>query len=141
MARLRQLGIEFQGVTSEERVNYYFSTTSDHLDGAMTFMRDAIVSPLFRGGVRPRKSGRDGRAGPERGLPSLSSRSPGRRPRLVEVSDAEERHRSLPPLGVCTATVYKLCARHQLAHIRILNSVRVSEQDRDAFILAKRAGR
>ncbi|HEY8039419.1 MAG TPA: pitrilysin family protein [Polyangiaceae bacterium] len=47
LARLRALGAEFNGTTWIERVNYFFTTTSDHLAGAMVFMRDAIVTPLF----------------------------------------------------------------------------------------------
>lgn len=47
VARIRELGIVWNGSTSSEAVNYYFSTTSDHFDDAMTFMRDAITSPLF----------------------------------------------------------------------------------------------
>ncbi len=47
LARIRELGIQFNGTTSTERVNYYFTTTTDHFDDAMVFMRDAIVSPLF----------------------------------------------------------------------------------------------
>jgi zinc protease len=47
LARTRELGIQWNGTTSEERVNYFFTTTSDHLDETMVFMRDAIVSPLF----------------------------------------------------------------------------------------------
>src|SRR5712664_1562237 len=46
LARMRQLGMEFNGSTGTERVNYYFTTTIDHLDESMVFMRDAIVSPL-----------------------------------------------------------------------------------------------
>jgi zinc protease len=47
MARLRELGMQFNGTTETERVNYYFTTTTDHLRDSMAFMRDAIVSPLF----------------------------------------------------------------------------------------------
>ena len=47
LARTRELGMEFNGTTSQERVNYYFTTTSDHFADAMTFMRDAVVSPKF----------------------------------------------------------------------------------------------
>ena len=47
LARLRALGMDFNGTTSNERVNYYFTTTSDHLPDALTFMRDAIATPLF----------------------------------------------------------------------------------------------
>ncbi len=46
-ARLRELGMLFNGTTSDDRVNYYFTTTSDHYADAMVFMRDAITSPLF----------------------------------------------------------------------------------------------
>src|SRR5215510_441248 len=47
LARARELGMRWNGTTNTERVNYFFTTTSDHLDDAMVFMRDAIVSPLF----------------------------------------------------------------------------------------------
>ena len=47
LTRMRQLGMEFNGSTGTERVNYYFTTTSDHLDDSMVFMRDAILYPLF----------------------------------------------------------------------------------------------
>jgi len=33
--------------TATERVNYFFTTTSDKLKEAMVFMRDAVVAPLF----------------------------------------------------------------------------------------------
>jgi zinc protease len=45
--RVGELGMRWQGTTNTERVNYYFTTTSDRTDDAMVFMRDAIVSPLF----------------------------------------------------------------------------------------------
>src|SRR5438270_1415392 len=47
LARLRELGMVWNGTTSTERVNYFFTTTSDHLADSMVFMRDAILSPLF----------------------------------------------------------------------------------------------
>ncbi|MFO0754923.1 MAG: pitrilysin family protein [Byssovorax sp.] len=47
LARIRELGIQFNGTTNTERVNYYFTTTSDHFGDAMVFMRDAIVTPIF----------------------------------------------------------------------------------------------
>jgi zinc protease len=47
MARVQELGIRFNGTTSTERVNYFFTTTSDHTDEAMVFMRDAIMTPKF----------------------------------------------------------------------------------------------
>jgi zinc protease len=47
LARVRELGIVFNGTTNTERVNYFFTTTSDHFADSMVFMHDAIVSPLF----------------------------------------------------------------------------------------------
>ncbi len=47
MARLRELGIVFNGTTGTERVNYYFTTTSDKTEGSLVFLRDAITTPLF----------------------------------------------------------------------------------------------
>ena len=47
MMRGKALGMLWNGTTSQERVNYYFTTTSDHGAEVMTFMRDAIVGPLF----------------------------------------------------------------------------------------------
>ena len=47
MARGRELGLVWNGTTNTERVNYFFTTTSNHLADAMVFMRDAIVSPKF----------------------------------------------------------------------------------------------
>src|SRR5277367_5679325 len=47
LARARELGMSWNGTTNTERVNYFFTTTTDKLDAAMVFMRDAIVSPLF----------------------------------------------------------------------------------------------
>jgi hypothetical protein len=42
-------------------------------------------------------------------------------------------------LGVCTATVYKLCdSEPELVHVRILNAVRVAPADLAAFIAAKK---
>jgi zinc protease len=47
LARARELGMAWNGTTGTERVNYFFTTTVDHLDDAMVFMRDAIVTPIF----------------------------------------------------------------------------------------------
>ena len=47
MQRMRALGMEFNGSTGTERVNYFFTTTSDHFADQMAFMRDAIATPLF----------------------------------------------------------------------------------------------
>src|SRR5215470_18030086 len=47
LARARELGMVWNGTTNTERVNYYFTTTSDHFADSMTFMHDAITTPLF----------------------------------------------------------------------------------------------
>lgn len=47
MARVRQLGAVFNGTTSEERVNYYFTLSVDSLQAGLDFMEDAIRYPLF----------------------------------------------------------------------------------------------
>ncbi len=41
-------------------------------------------------------------------------------------------------LGVCTATVYRLCGEGKLAHVRILNAIRVAPADLEAFIARHR---
>jgi zinc protease len=46
-ARAQELGLSWNGTTGTERVNYFFTTTSDHYQPALTFMRDAIVTPVF----------------------------------------------------------------------------------------------
>jgi zinc protease len=46
--RLRQLGALWNGTTSEEVVNYYFTLGVDSLVPALEFMRDAIRFPLFQ---------------------------------------------------------------------------------------------
>jgi excisionase family DNA binding protein len=43
-------------------------------------------------------------------------------------------------LGLCTATVYGLCADGALPHIRILNAIRIAPADLEAFIAARRVG-
>jgi excisionase family DNA binding protein len=40
-------------------------------------------------------------------------------------------------LGVCTATVYKLCAIGALQHLRVLNSIRVPDEALRAFIISR----
>lgn len=46
-ARAQELGLSWNGTTNTERVNYFFTTTSDHYADALIFMRDAIVTPKF----------------------------------------------------------------------------------------------
>jgi excisionase family DNA binding protein len=41
--------------------------------------------------------------------------------RLLSVREAASR------LGVCTSTVYKLCAEGKLRHVRVSNAIRISE--------------
>jgi zinc protease len=47
LARQKELGLAWNGTTNTERVNYFFTTTSDHLVDTLVFMRDAIVTPAF----------------------------------------------------------------------------------------------
>ena len=48
MARQRELGMLWNGTTSSERVNYFFTLGSDRLCEGMVFMSNAIRTPLFR---------------------------------------------------------------------------------------------
>lgn len=48
LERLRQLGAVWNGGTSQERVNYYFTVGVDSLVPALQFMEDAARFPLFR---------------------------------------------------------------------------------------------
>lgn len=48
MARLSELGADFNGTTSEERVNYYLTLTSDSLEAGMRALAAALRNPLFR---------------------------------------------------------------------------------------------
>jgi len=43
-------------------------------------------------------------------------------------------------LGLCTATVYGLCAEGALAHVRILNAIRIAPADLATFVEARRIG-
>ena len=58
-------------------------------------------------------------------------------------SPRKDRERLLPVaevariLGVCDATVYKLCARGHLGHVRILNAIRVPLASVDAFVASR----
>jgi len=47
LQRLRQLGAQWNGTTSEERVNYFVTLGVDSLRPGMQFMEDAIRYPLF----------------------------------------------------------------------------------------------
>jgi zinc protease len=47
LKRIRQLGIQFNGSTSSENVNYYFTLPSVFLEEGIQFMADAIQTPLI----------------------------------------------------------------------------------------------
>jgi zinc protease len=48
LRRARELGMEWNGTTSEERVNYFFTLHRKNLRAGLDFMNDAIRTPLFR---------------------------------------------------------------------------------------------
>ena len=48
LRRARELGMEWNGTTSEERVNYFFTLHRKNLRAGFEFMHDAIRTPLFR---------------------------------------------------------------------------------------------
>jgi zinc protease len=48
VARASELGAQFNGTTSEERVNYYLTVPADSLQGGMNFLGAALMTPLFR---------------------------------------------------------------------------------------------
>jgi zinc protease len=47
LRRTRELGMEWNGTTSEERVNYYFTLQSRDLTAGLGFLCDALRTPLF----------------------------------------------------------------------------------------------
>ena len=47
MDRVNELGIVFNGTTSEERVNYFVTLSNSRLQEGLTFMNNAIRYPLF----------------------------------------------------------------------------------------------
>lgn len=47
LERTRELGMVWNGTTSEELVNYYFTISKDSLEQGMEFMKAAIMTPLF----------------------------------------------------------------------------------------------
>jgi zinc protease len=48
VSRASELGAEFNGTTSEERVNYYLTVPADSAEGAMRFLAAALTDPQFR---------------------------------------------------------------------------------------------
>ena len=55
LRRTRELGMEWNGTTSEERVNYYFTLHASRLEEGLRFMNDAIRTPLFLPGELARE--------------------------------------------------------------------------------------
>lgn len=47
LQRIRELGIVFNGTTSSERVNYFFTLPEENLEEGLEFMFNATLSPLF----------------------------------------------------------------------------------------------
>lgn len=47
LGRVKELGIRFNGTTSDERVNYFFTLNKKYLHEGLTFMNSAIRYPLF----------------------------------------------------------------------------------------------
>ena len=48
IGRASELGAQFNGTTSEERVNYYLTVPADSVEGGMKFLAAALINPLFR---------------------------------------------------------------------------------------------
>jgi zinc protease len=48
IGRASELGAEFNGTTSEERVNYYLTVPADSAEGGIKFLAAALINPLFR---------------------------------------------------------------------------------------------
>src|SRR6187399_1583022 len=47
LGRVKELGIRFNGTTSNERVNYYFTLNKKFLSEGLSFMNSAIRYPIF----------------------------------------------------------------------------------------------
>jgi excisionase family DNA binding protein len=73
-----------------------------------------------------------GTARPCRTTPTLGDLAGlyGGRTRLLSVADVADQ------LGVCGATVYRLCDSGELPHVRIVNSIRIRPADVAAFLAA-----
>ena len=48
MNRVKELGVTYNGYTSDELVNYFFTLPSDLLDEGIKFMSNAIMTPTFK---------------------------------------------------------------------------------------------
>ena len=70
----------------------------------------------------------DGTLATPHGAPVVrNSGGAGRLARLLTVREVAER------LAVCTATVYALCERGDIQHLRVSNAIRVNPDDLEAF--------
>jgi excisionase family DNA binding protein len=58
----------------------------------------------------------------------------GGRDRLLKVGEVAEH------LGVCNATVYRLCDSGELPHVWIVNSIRLRPRDLDEFVRQRLIG-
>jgi zinc protease len=47
LERVQELGMSWNGTTSEERVNYFFTFNRDNLEDGLKFMKAAAITPLF----------------------------------------------------------------------------------------------
>ena len=47
LARVRELGVSFNGTTSNERVNYFITLSNEKMNDGLVFMNSAIRYPLF----------------------------------------------------------------------------------------------
>ena len=68
------------------------------------------------------------------GEPTRPGATKGPAPRLPLMSVSEVARQ----LGVCSASVYALCAKGALRHVRVLNAIRVSPEDLEAFAKGRR---
>jgi excisionase family DNA binding protein len=67
-------------------------------------------------------------AGNYRSASSRLRALPGSVERLLTVREVAER------LGVCTATIYGLCERNELPHVRVSNAIRIRPADVEVFL-------
>ncbi len=55
LKRMRELGMSFNGTTSTEAVQYFFTLPKENLKEGLEFMRAALISPLFEEGELQRE--------------------------------------------------------------------------------------